>query len=836
MVYNVVRRTRNLCCNEPPTALAIAFSLVIWLFATVPASSVFATSASAMGPGSTPRLNLIMPRGVQRGTEITLRFSGQRLNGAEEIFLYEDGVSVLELKSVDASNLDVRIKVESDCRLGEHVAQIRTSQGISDFRSFFVGPFTEVSEVEPNNQFSSAEVLQGNTTVNGTITAEDVDVFKVSAVEGQRLSVEIEAMRLGYWFDSFISIVDSENFEIAVSDDSDLNKQDGLISIKIPEDGDYFVVVREASYGGDANSRYRLHVGDFPRPTVVFPAGAKPDSDVELQFIGDPLGLISKKTTVDLVSEIRIGLPFSNEDGAAPSPLALLRSELENTLENEPNNSWKQTGEPTSLPRAFDGVISEPNDFDHFAFNANKGEVFDVECFARRLKSGLDPVINILNSKGRNVIGDDDARRPDCYLRFTVPETGVYFLRVRDHLGRGRPDFVYHVQIDRVKPKVYITLPRIDRFSQQRQQICVPRGNRFATLFNATKTNFAGELQIIAENLPEGIKMTAPKMVANLNSVPVLFEAAKDAKKSGTLAHFIAQPTNEKIDVVGNFLLLAEFSLGQPNNASYHRCLVEKLACAVTKKIPFSIEFKQPGVPLVRNGSMNLEVVVQRDEGFNQPITVQFPFRSPGVGTKPQIVIKKGESVGYYPVNANGNAQIGKWPVFAIGQANVNGPVLASTQLAELEIAQPYVTAEISRTACVQGEPCTIFCKLNHSVPFDGEATAKLMGVPPHIEIPPLKFTKDTSELSFAVTTTQKSPIGKHKGLFCRVTIPAGDESIVSTAGRSELQINKPQPLAVAKAQTESKPDVKPVTKPKSRLQQLRDAAKASRAQGDGGN
>ena len=796
---------------------------------------IFAETTSpliAFGPGSTPRLNLITPRGVQRGTEIVLRFSGQRLDSAEEVFLYDDGVEVLELTPVDKSKLDVRIKVADDCRLGEHVAQVRTTRGISDYRSFYVGPFSEVAEIEPNNQARSAQAISENVTINGTITTEDVDLFKVELKKDQRLTVEIEAMRLGYWFDPFIAVLNEEKFEIAVSDDSNLNRQDGIISIKIPEDGTYFVVIREASYGGNENCRYRLHVGDFPRPTVVYPPGAIPGSELDLRFIGDPLGPISLKTTVEMESDIRIGLPFEADGHVAPSPVALMRSRLENVLESEPNDQWSTAGEPSPLPKAFNGIIQDQGDFDHFAFNANKGEVFDVECFSRRLKSGLDPVINILNQKGRNVIGDDDARRPDCYLRFTVPETGKYILRVRDHLKRGQPDFVYRVEINRIEPKVSITIPRVDRFSQLRQQICVPQGNRFATLINATKTNFAGELQILAESLPAGMKMTAPKMVANLNSVPVLFEAEAEAPLSGTLASLTTKPTDEKQSVVGKFMLLADFSLGQPNNASYHRCVVEKLACAVTNKVPFSIEIEQPSVPLVRNGSMNLKVVVQREKGFDQPINIQFPFRPPGVGTKPQIQIKKSESSALYPINANGNAQVGKWPVYAMAQADVDGPVWVSSQLAELEIAQPFVTMEINRAVCSQGESSSVHCKLNHQVPFEGDATAELLGIPPHIEIPKLSFTSETKELNFAVSTTDKSPVGKHKGLFCRITVPFNGDRIVSTAGRSELQINKP--ASVKKTVANAKKTTSPATQSKSRLQQLREAAIEKRAERSG--
>ena len=76
---------------------------------------------------STPRLNLITPRGVQRGHEHVLRFTGNRLLEAQEVFLYDDGIEILEVKSVDAKNVDVKILVTDDCRLGEHIAQIRTN-------------------------------------------------------------------------------------------------------------------------------------------------------------------------------------------------------------------------------------------------------------------------------------------------------------------------------------------------------------------------------------------------------------------------------------------------------------------------------------------------------------------------------------------------------------------------------------------------------------------------------------------------------------------------------------------------------------------------------------
>ena len=84
----------------------------------------------------------------------------------------------------------------------------------------------------------------------------------------------------------------------------------------------------------------------------------------------------------------------------------------------------------------------------------------------------------------------------------------------------------------------------------------------------------------------------------------------------------------------------------------------------------------------------------------------------------------------------------------------------------------------------------------------------------------------------FKVRTNEESPIGRHKGLFCRVTITDKGDWIVSTAARSELQVTKPAPKVddAAVAAQPAKP-AEPPSKPKSRLQVLREAKQRKRGQ-----
>ena len=58
-------------------------------------------------------------------------------------------------------------------------------------------------------------------TVAGCVKNEDVDFYAVDLKKGQRLTVEVEGMRLGTTlFDPYIAILDTNRFELAAVDDT----------------------------------------------------------------------------------------------------------------------------------------------------------------------------------------------------------------------------------------------------------------------------------------------------------------------------------------------------------------------------------------------------------------------------------------------------------------------------------------------------------------------------------------------------------------------------------------------------------------------------------------
>ena len=373
---------------------------------------------------------------------------------------------------------------------------------------------------------------------------------------------------------------------------------------------------------------------------------------------------------------------------------------------------------------------------------------------------------------------------------------GNHFLRVRDHRHRGQPNFVYRVEIVEKQPEISFGIKRIDRYSQLRQTVTVPQGGRYAVLFDVKKSMIPGSITLDGDSLPLGIRSQAQPLQNGTTLMPVVFEADENAKLAGTLFDLTVKgETNKQEPVVGHFRNQADFALGPPNKALYTSGTIHQLPMAVVESLPFTVDVEEPQVPLVRDGSMNLPIVVTRAEGFDAAIRVELLFRPPGVGARGFVNIPKGKTTGSYPINANSKALLGKWPLCLNATANFKGPAWTSSNLKTLEVHEAFVTANIDRVSVERGQSAEIVCKLEHHFPFEGNATAKLLGLPPNVSVlgdddsNSVSFNATAAEIRFKVATNDKSPVGKHTSIFCQLSIPKSGQQMTSKAANCTLLI-----------------------------------------------
>jgi hypothetical protein len=750
--------------------------------------------------------------------ESTITLRGARLGDAQELFLYFSGITCAGLEVSDDNSIVARLKIAPDCRLGEHALRVRTSTGISELRTFYVGSLNPVDEIEPNSDFSSPQEIPFNVTVNGIVTNEDVDYFQVSAAKGQRISAEIEGIRLGETtFDPYVAILSADRFELAACDDSALTRQDSAVSITAPTDGVYIIEARECSYGGSAKARYRLHVGGFPRPMAVYPGGGRPGDVIEVTLIGDASGPIRRSVKVPAAEIDRFSLFADDEGGVSPSGVPFRISDLENVLEVEPNGERQSA---TSGPgiAAYNGVIQGADDVDWFQFKLAKGQSINAELYARRIGSVLDAVVAVFGTDGGRLAGGDDERGLDSAFQFIAPKDGEYFASVADHLAKGGPAFVYRLELTNAKPSLSVSIPPVEQFSQERQALSIPRGNRFATLMAVSRAGFSGVVALSAEDLPAGVEMIRDPYPADRNVQAIVFEASDDAPLGGTLCRLIGRHGES---VKGAFR--QRVPLVTERQSVYWSCSVDRLAAAVTEQAPFSLTIVEPRALLVQGGTLKLNVIAERHDGFTSPIAVKLLQDPPGVSSSGGISIPEGASGATISLTANGSAQVRDWKIVAVGSADSNGKIWVASPFAKISVAERFFTIALQKSAVEQGKKVTVHGHVNVKTPFEGEATVSLVNLPAHTKAAPIKLSKDASECDFEVEVGPSSPAGRHQSLQCQVDLIQHDEPITfSTAPNTELRIDSPLPERPHTNNETTPPPPPPHEKKLTRLQQLR--------------
>jgi hypothetical protein len=139
--------------------------------------------------------------------------------------------------------------------------------------AFVLDNLPETSESEPNGSGAQAQPLELPRIVNGRIQQSgDEDVFRFHGRAGETVVAEVMARRLGSPLDSALTLTDTQGSLLAFNDDQEdkgfgleTHHADARVTFVLPEDGDYFLHLRDAQGKGSSAHAYRLRVS-APRP------------------------------------------------------------------------------------------------------------------------------------------------------------------------------------------------------------------------------------------------------------------------------------------------------------------------------------------------------------------------------------------------------------------------------------------------------------------------------------------------------------------------------------------------------------------------------------------
>ncbi len=168
----------------------------------------------------------------------------------------------------------------------------------------------------------------------------------------------------------------------------------------------------------------------------------------ESKRIGDTDGKsIRFQITVPETASLGLGtLRIVNEHGVTPLQVVVLDDLT--AVSRTSNNIKPETAQAVTLPTAISGTVGKTQQ-QYFRFSVDAGQRVAVDVMARRIGSGLDPMIRILEPSGREIAFSDDepGLGGDARLAHIFSKPGEYLLELRDISYGGGGDYWYHLRI-----------------------------------------------------------------------------------------------------------------------------------------------------------------------------------------------------------------------------------------------------------------------------------------------------------------------------------------------------------------------------------------------------
>jgi hypothetical protein len=581
---------------------------------------------------------------------------------------------------------------------------------------------------------------------------------------------------------------------LAIVDDTSLRRQDPVVCLAAPEDGDYIVQIHETNFEGDENSQYALHIGSFPSPRSVFPPGGPAGQTVEIEFRGDAKGVIRQLLTLPQKSNQTIAVHAADSGLTAPAGLPFRVSPFRNVIETEPNQPGvisQPASIATELPVALNGVLQQPSDQDCFRIRANAGNRIHLEVFASRLGSPVDSLLEIRDLAGRIIGASDDGISHDSEIVVEFPETAEYIVQLSDKRGNGGDDYFYRIELSPFQPQLTAFLSRPDRQSQDRQAIAVPRGNRVVTFLACQRSGMQGDVQLTASGLPEGLHLPSTQIPADRFWIPIVIEARSDSPIGGGLVDVEVSGQHNDNSVIGHFRQVVDLVAGSADQL-FQSAETDRLAVAVVEPVPYTVTLKQPTTGLAPDGTLDLRLEVTRQEGFTGPLEISFPLLPPWVDGPDRLIVPAEESTAIYTVRAWPEAVPRTWQLCAEAKAALattsqdsggsmseNGrgrrtrkpgahtPV--ASNLVSLTIEPSPIAGQIGMVMAEQGTPTKVGCSLQINGRLPESMTAVLEGLPNRVSADSVPVKPGDSTIQFQLQPEATAPLGTFSDLMVRL-------------------------------------------------------------------
>jgi WD40 repeat protein len=597
-----------------------------------------AGDAPRLKPGlNKPEAKSITPNEGRRGQPIRVVIEGTHLDRVTELTTSAPGASA-KLVSKSATKLEAEVQFPPTTPASVQQIQVKNDAGVSAALSFTVDPFASVPVREGNDSPGQAQAIPLPATLAGKLDKTgDLDFFRFDVKAGQQVGVQILTAAVGSKVEPTLQLTDLRGRVLAESND-------GHLGHTFAEAGVYVLGVRDREFRGGAGMHYRLHVGEIPVVTAVFPLGAQRGVETEVRIDGVFLATKSAKVRIpaDAAPGAKIPVPVSSSLGQPLGNASIVAGEF-------PEVRLEQASIP--VPGTGDNVLRQFGQTDTWRFQAKKGQRLIIETQAQRIGSALDSVLEVLDAKGTLMPRAVLRCQAKTFVTFRDHDNATAGIRIDAWDDLGVNDYIY-VGNELMRIKALPAHPDADC-----NFFASAAGPRTAFL-DTTPTHHSQNTPMYKVTIhPPGSKFPP-------NGFPVFavnYRNDDGGQGYGRDSRIFFDPPAD-----GTYQVRISDARGQYGLNYGYRLTIRP------PRPSFNVRFT-PTAPVVwKEGAVPLTIAVDRIDGYDGPIKLRFTNVQPGFSV-PDTEIQAGETVTAVALYGNPQAPTAPQKLTLIGEAVIDG-------------------------------------------------------------------------------------------------------------------------------------------------------------------
>ena len=737
-------------------------------------------SQLGVGLAQEPLVNGTFPGAVAPGASATLQINGGNLATAKKLWLSFPAESALaegiDKNGENPAQVTYRVNVPANTPCGIHGMRVVTDKGVSPLRFLVVDDLPSISSVGSNTQFAAAQVVSVPTAVDGAVAGLSWQYFKFPVQAGQRMSFEVLARRIGSSLDPMIRLLDSRGRELAYNDDTPGLSSDSSLIYTFKDAGEYVLELRDIKYGGGA---YRVRIGDFPIATVTYPMAIQRGTTANVTVAGfgvDGLTPVAVTAPPDPSAEW-LNVSLKRPNGASGfSTIALVSTPQ--SLEQEPNNLPEQANR-IEFGTDINGRLEQPGDIDRLIFSVKKDQSATFFGITRQQGSPTDLNFKILNKDGGQLAAAEDTGTNEGSLTYKFPADGDYVVFVEDLNHRGGSEHAYRIAVTTAPPQFSLAAS-LDTFN-------IPAGGNVMATITATRTGYAGAIELSAANLPGGVTASKSVIGAGRNDAVITLQAGPEFVP-GDLYNIQITGTARIGDA--DVVVPADVStvLKARNNAMrWSPSSLQKFIAASASPAPGFTWRAEPSVIVFgKDLSAKFKLIATRAAGFEEGVVVAITPPQNGLPAGVTLAVKnidKGQTEAEIVVSANNQAPLGEFTAGLTGTLKQGDKTATQGMAIRLNLTAPMtIKLDPGSGKIAKGGELIVKAIVDRNPAFAGPVTVTLQNLPAGVTAAPGMIAPDQTAVEIKLTATGDAAAANVNNLTVKADAMAGAAKLEATS------------------------------------------------------